>query len=106
VSTRGGFSGHPVSLVIAHIAKGASLTFPPINGSFSTSVTLTAPLPHNSGLVTFYAGPQTGGAITRNRTMMVGPTGQSGRLTLVMSSVTEIDGVLLGAQLSGAWRCP
>jgi hypothetical protein len=38
--------------------------------------------------------------------MKVGPTGQSGRLTLAMTSVAEIDGVLLGAQISGTWRCP
>lgn len=60
VRIQGSFSKHAVSLVIAHISKGTSLTFPPIDGSFSTSVTLTASPPNNPGLVTFYAGPQTG----------------------------------------------
>jgi hypothetical protein len=38
--------------------------------------------------------------------MTVEHAGQSGRLNLEMSSVAELDGVLLGADLSGTWRCP
>jgi hypothetical protein len=107
VSIQGSSSGHTVSLLIAHIAKRTGLAFPPINGgSFSTSVTLKVSLSNNRGSVTFYAGPQTGGAITGNGTMTVEHAGQSGRLNLEMSSVAELDGVLLGADLSGTWRCP
>jgi len=106
VSIQGSSSGHTYSLIIEHIAKGASLAFPPINGPFSTSVTLKVALSNSPGLVSFYAGPQTGGAITGNGSMKAWSTGQSGSLNLELSSVAEIDGVLLGADLSGTWRCP
>lgn len=99
----GSVGKYSVSLRVNGLGPSQHLSFPPLRGTFSDSVTMVASAPGQPA-ETFYAGPAAQ-VIEGLGNLSVNRTGLGGKLQLNLPEAVGVSGAPSYASVEGSWNC-